>query len=358
MAKFFRFIVNLCIICFLLIGVALIAPQFMGVTTVVVDEEITDTDLDMGVVVYGKAVSLRKLEVGDKLLRTTNTSVYVSRITEADSASGKYTVVGKDGTLENMSLRGTAEKVLVTIPFIGYVSIAMQTFEGRIILGLVLALLVILFILSEIWKSSEDEEEYSEAEEGEAELTRSEKKARRKEEKRRKKMEKKGLLENEDGLNDEETGAGENESATEGFSDFSYEQDEESQELILESLDEIEEIAEEETAESPIEEEQEFGEEPTESSEEDEFAEALQAALEGMVDKKPDSMSDVKAAEEEETETMVEEEPVVSNEARILAIPTVTAEELLEKAVADGDQPKIVEDEEDGITFIDYSDVL
>ena len=210
MAKFFRFIVNLCIICFLLIGVALIAPQFMGVTTVVVDEEITDTDLDMGVVVYGKAVSLRKLEVGDKLLRTTNTSVYVSKITEADSASGKYTVVGKDGTLENMTLRGTAEKVLVTIPFIGYVSIAMQTFEGRIILGLVLALLVILFILSEIWKSSEDEEEYSEAEEGEAELTRSEKKARRKEEKRRKKMEKKGLLENEDGLNDEETGAGEN----------------------------------------------------------------------------------------------------------------------------------------------------
>lgn len=358
MAKFFRFIVNLCIICFLLIGVALIAPQFMGVTTVVVDEEITDTDLDMGVVVYGKAVSLRKLEVGDKLLRTTNTSVYVSRITEADSASGKYTVVGKDGTLETITLRGTAEKVLVTIPFIGYVSVAMQTFEGRIILGLVLALLVILFILSEIWKSSEDEEEYSETEEGEAELTRSEKKARRKEEKRRKKMERKGLLEDEDGLNDEETGAGENESATEGFSDFSYEQDGESQELILEALDEIEEISEEETAESPIEEEQEFGEEQTESSEEDEFAEALQAALEGMMDKKPDSMSDVEAAEEEETETVVEEEPVVPNEARTLAIPTVTAEELLEKAVADGDQPKIVEDEEDGITFIDYSDVL
>ena len=53
MAKFFRFIVNLCIICFLLIGVALIAPQFMGVTTVVVDEEITDTDLDMGCVWEG-----------------------------------------------------------------------------------------------------------------------------------------------------------------------------------------------------------------------------------------------------------------------------------------------------------------
>lgn len=358
MAKFFRFIVNLCIICFLLIGVALIAPQFMGVSTVVVDEEITDTNLDMGVVVYGKAVSLRKLEVGDKLLRTTNTSVYVSRITEADSASGKYTVVGKDGTLEEMTLRGTAEKVFVTIPFIGYVSIAMQTFEGRIILGLVLALLVILFILSEIWKNGEDEEEYSEAEEGEEELTRHEKKARRKDEKRRKKLEKKGLLEDEDSLNDEETGAEENESEIETFSEFSYEQDEVSQELILESLDETEEISEEETADVVIEEEKEFEEEQTESPEEDEFAEALQAALEGMMDQKPDSMSDRKSAEEEETEKTVEEESTIPNQTRILAIPTVTAEELLEKAVAEGDQPKIVEDEEDGITFIDYSDVL
>ena len=41
-----------------------------------------------------------------------------------------------------------------------------------------------------------------------------------------------------------------------------------------------------------------------------------------------------------------------------LAMPVYTAEELLQKAHAAGDDPKVIEDHATGITILDYSDIL
>lgn len=332
MAKFFRVIVNLCIICFLLTGIALIVPQFMGISTVVVDGG-AQTNLSVGAVAYGKSVAVSELKVGDKLLQSDSESVYVREIVAADASAGIFTVDGGEGT-EEVTLRNQAEKAIITIPLIGYVNIAMQTFEGRIILGLALVLLIILFILSEIWKNSREDEDEEPAEEpaGPAEESRKERRRRKKEEKRRRKEEERAEEEAPFLLSEEEE-------------EESYGQDtgfaeEPVREFVLENAEYEEPAAE--TAPKP------------EQAEEDAFAASIQAALENQLENPGSSAQGEIPEEAEPEEPLPESEP----EKRELAMPVMTAEEILEKAYADGDQPKVIEDEEDGVTLVDYSDIL
>ena len=61
----------------------------------------------------------------------------------------------------------------------------------------------------------------------------------------------------------------------------------------------------------------------------------------------------------EETIEEPEEEPEPEPSEPIeLAMPVYTAEELLQKAHAAGDDPKVIEDPATGITILDYSDIL
>ena len=61
---------------------------------------------------------------------------------------------------------------------------------------------------------------------------------------------------------------------------------------------------------------------------------------------------------EEEAETPEEEPEPEPSEPIELAMPVYTAEELLQKAHAAGDDPKVIEDPATGITILDYSDIL
>ena len=58
-----------------------------------------------------------------------------------------------------ITLQKSVPKVAVVVPFIGYAAIALQTKGGLIVIGLGIILLIILFILSELWRKDEDEEE-------------------------------------------------------------------------------------------------------------------------------------------------------------------------------------------------------
>ena len=62
---------------------------------------------------------------------------------------------------------------------------------------------------------------------------------------------------------------------------------------------------------------------------------------------------------QEEPEEMdePEEEPDFAEPIE-LAMPVYTAEELLQKAHAAGDDPKVIEDSTTGVTILDYSDIL
>lgn len=102
----------------------------------------------------------------------------------------------------------------------------------------------------------------------------------------------------------------------------------------VEETEIVEEAAAEETAEEVT------AEEVTEETEETESTE-------------PETVEEI----EEFEETIEEPEPEPSEPIE-LAMPVYTAEELLQKAHAAGDDPKVIEDPATGITILDYSDIL
>ena len=69
----------------------------------------------------------------------------------------------------------------------------------------------------------------------------------------------------------------------------------------------------------------------------------------------PEPENEAKPETIEEPEEAPEPEP---SEPIELAMPVYTAEELLQKAHAAGDDPKVIEDPATGITILDYSDIL
>ena len=95
-------------------------------------------------------------------------------------------------------------------------------------------------------------------------------------------------------------------------------------------------------------------EEIPETVEETEIVE--EAAAEETAEELTEETEETESAETiEEPEEEPEPEP---SEPIELAMPVYTAEELLQKAHAAGDDPKVIEDPATGITILDYSDIL
>ncbi len=62
-----------------------------------------------------------------------------------------------------LTIRGNVTRVTVTIGYLGYLLIAIQSTEGLIVIGLAIVFLIILFTLAEIWGRSKDGPEEAEA---------------------------------------------------------------------------------------------------------------------------------------------------------------------------------------------------
>ncbi len=212
MSKFLKFIVNLVVLLVIVVALALMVPQFLGVETVMNDNTEIETNLPTGSVAYGRTVNVSDLKEGDRILYSEGAQTYVYEITDMDASGGSYqvqdiyNVQSDDATVK---LTKNVSKVVLIVPFIGYAAIALQTTEGLIVVGLGVVFLVILFILSELWRKDKDEDdeeedseedEASDAEEEEEEevLSRRERKRLKREEKRRRKLEKKGYDEEDE----------------------------------------------------------------------------------------------------------------------------------------------------------------
>ena len=172
MSKFLKFIVNIFLIAAILVAVAILVPPLMGVSTTIVDTPAMKTNLPLGSVTYSKKVDVSTLEVGDEVLKDSGAATYAYILKTVDPNSGKFNAVSAadpNGQEEEIILRNMVPKVVVEVPFIGYIVMAMQSLEGRLIIGLVVALVIILFALSELWKPSVDEDEIDEDEEAEEE---------------------------------------------------------------------------------------------------------------------------------------------------------------------------------------------
>lgn len=340
MSKLLKVIVNTLLLLAILSAGALVIPPFAGITTLVSDG-MGNTNISRGAVTYAKKTDTSSAAAGDKILVDDNSGKYIYTIQSLDTAAGTASVKNViSGDTTEITVRATVSKVIVTIPVIGFLSMAAQSREGIMIIGLAILFLVILFILSEVWKRDEEEdEEEDEDDEKASEELRSRKKAALEEKKKREEQEMTEQLRAADQKTAEEEKQDEfeipdlEEEGTEQVSFHTADlqnlvRGEETEEIpeAVEETEIVEEAAAEETAEEVTEETEE-----TESEE-------------------PET--------EEEAETPEEEPEPEPSEPIELAMPVYTAEELLQKAHAAGDDPKVIEDPATGITILDYSDIL
>ena len=161
MSKFLKFIVNLFLTLAIVVTAGIIVPPLLGVNTTIVDTAAMDTNLPLGSVTYSRDKAVMELAAGDEILKESGSSTYAYIVQEGDAATGEFTVVSATepgASPETVVLRNSVSEVVLTIPYIGFVVVAMQSLEGRIIIALVILFIIILFILSELWKKRDDDE--------------------------------------------------------------------------------------------------------------------------------------------------------------------------------------------------------
>lgn len=417
MSKFLKAIVNIVLLVAILSAGALLIPPLLGVTTKVSDGT-GNTNLSRGSVTYATSAQATELEVGDRILQEDSNGSYIYTVSSIAADTSTYTVTDEvSGNTTDLQLTGGVQKVALTVPVIGMLSLTLQSREGIIILGLCVAFLIILFILAEVWRKDddedEDEDEEEDADEAEEDSDEEEEKPLSRKEKRRLKKEArrkaKEAEEEEDVEEDEqkpvkesaetETEPEQDEILTAAAASEEAAETEEDEMIIRDLEEEPEESTVVDTGHlkaAPMQEEKEeileaLGEAAPKKSVEEEEAEALERSLAEAVgellneEENETPSADVTATAKEETENKdnnIEEttetdseeteetEEIASAETEEpqeepseeepieLAIPIHTAEELLKKAEEAGDHPEVIEDKETGVTILDYSDIL
>lgn len=392
MSKLLKVIVNTLLLLAILSAGALVIPPFAGITTLVSDG-MGNTNISRGAVTYAKKTDMSSVAEGDKILVDDNAGKYIYTIQSMDASAGTASVKNAiSGDNAELTVKATVNKVIVTIPFIGFLSMAAQSKEGILIIGLAILFLIILFILSEVWKRDEEDEEDDDEEDDEEENERGGLKDGEKEE-----QEKKRKQEEQDMAEELETAEQKTAETAEPVS--LAETEEEQEEFKIRDLEEEKsdpvsfstidlqrlvrgEEAKPEPETEELTEESEFSETEKVSEETEVFTEekmpeeteTFETAAE--TEKTSDEAEKTEPAEEPEKdeemteeacETTMQEEPEEMDEPEEepdfaepieLAMPVYTAEELLQKAHAAGDDPKVIEDSTTGVTILDYSDIL
>ena len=356
MSKFLKVIVNTILFLAIVVAGGLLIPPFAGVTTIIVDDTNMETNLARGSVTYALSKDSSQLKTGNKVLVYEGDGQYVYEVTGVNSdtisVEDKLSV---DGQTKELSAGNSIKKVLFTVPFIGYVTMALGTTEGIIIVGLVVVFVIILFILAEIWKKDEDEDDEDESddvdpdeeddddEEAEEEpvMSRRDRKKARKEAKRNAREEKKALK------------------AAAKAKKKQSDEDEAEEPESQQNIHTLESGMEGESKDSCITEEDKKLFEET--------GNFLAASIADLMDEQHEEAAAAKDygdATEDQDEITIQQTAEEESDIEVgvygkkMAIPVYTKEELLEKARAAGEEPDVVEDENSGITFLDYSDIL
>ena len=399
MSKVLKTIVNVILFCAIVVAAGLLIPPFAGITTVMVDDVDMQTNLPQGSVAYAVEKDRSELKQGDKVLISQEGRQYVYVV---DSIDGSSVVLDDqlitDGGTTQQELGSTVQKVMLVVPVIGYVSMALRSTEGLIIVGLAVVFVIILFILAEVWKKDDDEEEDEENEDAQedefeeeepAVMSRRQKKKARKADKKKQKQEEKAAVAEAKARAKRERQ--EAKLAKKNQKAHMMDESEQEPEAIpaepmeeTQAADSTQEIVlpqkpmqEEQTAGNtqeivlPTEETQEKQESTDETEDPDktlleETASLFAADIASMMGEnqtketeEPEETDPLDSTEQTQPvvlETVSEEKQETGDKK--LAMPVYTKEELLQKAEADGDEPEVIEDEVSGVTLVDYSDVL
>lgn len=383
MSKVLKTIVNVILFCAIVVAAGLLIPPFAGITTVMVDDVDMQTNLPQGSVAYAVEKDRSELKQGDKVLISQEGRQYVYVV---DSIDGSSVVLddqlSTDGGTTQQELGSTVQKVMLVVPVIGYVSMALRSTEGLIIVGLAVVFVIILFILAEVWKKDDDEEEDEEnedAQEDESEeeqeeepavMSRRQKKKARKADKKKQKQEEKAAVAEAKARAKRER----QEAKLAKKNKKAHMMDESEQEpeaIPAEPMEETQAAGSTQEIVLPTEETQEKQESTDETEDPDktllqETASLFAADIASMMGEnqtketeEPEETDPLDSTEQTQPVVLgaVSEEKQETGDKK-LAMPVYTKEELLQKAEADGDEPEVIEDEVSGVTLVDYSDVL
>ena len=329
MSKFLKFIVHFFVICTIVCVLGLALPPFFGVRTVIMDSSDKATNLPVGSVTYAIPVKTEDVAAGTPILVQEDGKSYRYNLVSVNRENNTGTVIDTTTSAQQnitVSVKNWVPKIVVTIPFVGYLLVATESIEGLIILGLVILFLIILYVIAELWKKEpEDEYEDLQGDTRHVKTSKELKKRAKKEEKiKRKKI------------------------RTGGFVDEIYEDDldEEAQEQeptvrptqnVQAATSEAHELLKKEIAAATADDSQELP---------DDYFDAPGNLTERI------SLLESDLAE---TEPEDEEEEV---EIKKLAIPRRSAAQLANKARKAGDTPDIVRDSITKVTLFDYSDII
>lgn len=345
MSKFLKFIVHFVIVCTIVLILGMALPPFFGVTTVIVDSADKASNLPMGSVTY--AIPVRTEEAmkvaGTPILVKKDSMTYRYNLINVDTSNNTGTVIDPSASAQSnimVSVKNWVPKVVVTIPFVGYILTATESTEGLIVLGLVVLFLIILYVVAELLKK-EPEDEYEDLV-GERRHVKTAKELRMEEKERAKRMdeEDRELLYGEKARRKQARKEEKKRKKirTGGFVDEIYEDDleEEPTQKPMRSVrnvqmatSEAHELLKREIAAATAEDDQEYD------------------TVRGYTEELPEIQEP-----EEEPE---EEKPV---EIKKMAIPSYSASQLADKARKAGDAPDIVRDSITKVTLFDYSDII
>lgn len=348
MSKFLKFIVHFVVLCTIICVVALAVPPFYGVETVIIDDNSKVTNLELGSVTYAIPANINEVSLGTPLLVEDTvegeTKVYKYNLATVDMANGTGTVIDPDSVETeniNVSIKNMVPKVVITVPYLGYLWVATQSIEGLIVLGLAILFLVILYVIAELWKKEPSEYDDDEEEEEET-YVKSAKELKKEEKMRAKRMKEEDKQMLQDAKADKKKAKKEKKQArkiikTGGFVDEIYEDE-------LQEEDEVEETtADIQTAAS-------------------EAHELLKKEIAAATAEEPMALEEEHELEkniELETLSEKEEEPAYEPEEIIRIVrPMPTAVQLAEAAKKAGDAPDIVRDAVTKVTLFDYSDII
>ena len=340
MSKFLKFIVHFVVICTILCVIALAVPPFFGVTTEIRDDSTIRSNLAMGSVTYAIPVKTEEAALGTPILvNDENDAVYRYTLASADVASGTGTAMDptiSQGQPINVAIGSYLPKIVVTIPFVGYLMAATKSIEGMIVLGLSVLFLIILYVIAELWKRDPDDyDDYPEDTEPGYVKSRKELKKEEKRKEREYRDEEREIK-----AQGKRSKKEKRKIRTGGFvdeideDDFDTEEDEQPQRTVQSATSEAHELLKKEVAAATAEDRK-----PAKKS-----AKPVTQTRKVVVKKK--------AAPEINEE---EDEPV---EIKKLAIPRYSPAQLAAKAKKEGDAPDIVKDEITKVTLFDYSDIF
>ncbi|MCQ2501739.1 MAG: hypothetical protein MJ117_10400 [Lachnospiraceae bacterium] len=381
MAKFLRFLFNLLLMLYIVAALALFVPPLVGVATAVTLED-TEGNQELATVNYAWRTPLKELQPGDEILVTEENSVYVYPVGSVDTEKAVVNAADPDKT--EIPVRTFVYKLVLTVPYLGYIAILLQTQEGMIILGAVAATLLVLCILTSIWvrrrkikRMKEDEENLIDEEDNQffealaSQKRESDQRAEAEYRERQEVLKETTVIDPKKLSLDEEyeelppaEKAQEIPVKEELLEDLDEEDPQTGAEVINSSVAEEDELlVDEKEADKTL---QKASEEKKEDAAADMGMEVeravstgnipgVQAALEAALDTQQIQRHVRRAEVVREPE--VEPEALPADEIE-LAMPVYTVDEYLEKAYQNGEDPVVKKDELTGVTYIDFSECL